>query len=356
MHIYRSFAPQGPTSHLKKHKVPFKNCMNFGTLVLILPTPHDGGEIDLSFGGRYTWYSNEPVEWKLDKSYSRYDQKAVRWDPSLALKQSANPAHSIAYIAFYTDVESAVLPITRGHRITVTYHLYFHEISNDNVGLPADVATTPQNVHRSSQILESLLSTHSFFPDGGVLAFGLTHEYPALWSLQRSIGTRGILEKSLRGQDAATIAMCKKLGLDVSFQVVYRDRWDEVEVMCTSDWLPAGKREQLWDRDQYYPLIVKKWGGVVVGRGRKDALDSAGVPYPRPKRDLELHWMTEKIPLRELETAYYVSDEESKDDIRMALIEGICCIVVKIGPPGKRGAYVAPEDEDLEGNSDVDND
>jgi len=37
---------------------------------------------------------------------------------------SSQPSPSVAYIAFYSDIEHEVLKISSGHRVTITYNLY----------------------------------------------------------------------------------------------------------------------------------------------------------------------------------------------------------------------------------------
>jgi len=70
-----------------------------GSLVVIYPTAHEGGELVLRHKDR---------EWKFD-------------DKSLTASQSSP---SLAYVAFYSDTEYEVLKVTGGRRVTVTYNLY----------------------------------------------------------------------------------------------------------------------------------------------------------------------------------------------------------------------------------------
>ena len=71
---------------------------HFGTLVVCLPHPHQGGQLRVSHkGGETVWdWSNENAE-------------------------------SIKWAAFYSDCEHEVLEVQSGHRVTLTYNLYVHE-------------------------------------------------------------------------------------------------------------------------------------------------------------------------------------------------------------------------------------
>jgi len=70
-----------------------------GSLVVIYPTAHEGGELVLRHGDH---------EWKFDAN-------------SLTASQSSP---SLAYVAFYSDLEHEVLEVTSGRQVTVTYNLY----------------------------------------------------------------------------------------------------------------------------------------------------------------------------------------------------------------------------------------
>ncbi|KAI0294544.1 hypothetical protein BC826DRAFT_1137333 [Russula brevipes] len=72
----------------------------FGSLVLVFPTPHEGGALLARHRG---------TEWTFDS----------------AAELSAAPPSSIGYAAFLSDVEHEVAPVLSGHRITLTYNLYY---------------------------------------------------------------------------------------------------------------------------------------------------------------------------------------------------------------------------------------
>jgi hypothetical protein len=67
----------------------------FGSLVIVFPTQHEGDSRKFRHGGR---------EWTFDSAAMVKRQK----DPT------------IAFAAFYSDIEHEVTPVTSGHRITLT--------------------------------------------------------------------------------------------------------------------------------------------------------------------------------------------------------------------------------------------
>ena len=70
----------------------------FGSLVLVFPTPHEGGALMLRHEGK---------EWTFDAA------RVLSATSHYALKR-------VAYIAFFSDVEHEVLPVTSGYRVTST--------------------------------------------------------------------------------------------------------------------------------------------------------------------------------------------------------------------------------------------
>jgi hypothetical protein len=89
-------------SFFKPHVDTPRSEKMFGSLVVVFPTPHEGGALFLRHHGH---------EWIFDSA------KALA-----AVEQP-----TIGYVAFFSDVEHEVAPVTSGHRITLTYNLYFDD-------------------------------------------------------------------------------------------------------------------------------------------------------------------------------------------------------------------------------------
>jgi len=84
----------GPGSFFKAHKDTPRGENMFGSLVLNFPITHEGGALMLRHGGR---------EAAHDPSRSRYTAD-----------------DQVSWVTFFSDVEHEVLPVTTGHRITIT--------------------------------------------------------------------------------------------------------------------------------------------------------------------------------------------------------------------------------------------
>jgi hypothetical protein len=166
----------------------------FGSLVIVFPTQHEGGSLKFRHGG---------CEWTFDSAALVKGQK----DPT------------IAFAAFYSDIEHEVTPVISGHRVTLTYNLYFSEESSNAVA-PIPVPSTTETAFNA--MLSKLLSDPTFMDKGGFLGFGLRHEYPL--DLKAGIGN---LVNCLKGSDAIIQRVCNQLSLETTLRVVYEDYYPD---------------------------------------------------------------------------------------------------------------------------------
>ncbi len=167
----------------------------FGSLVVVFPTPHEGGALFLRHHGH---------EWNFDSAQ--------------ALAAVDQP--TIGYVAFFSDIEHEVAPVTSGNRITLTYNLYFDDgdgpvSENDAVSKHLIPPQLP-NRGEFSEAFKALLENPEFMADGGTLAFGLRHIYPIDNSLKHVYNV-------LKGSDAAVYRSMRALGFDPVLYVYYED-------------------------------------------------------------------------------------------------------------------------------------
>ncbi|KAI0715766.1 hypothetical protein C8T65DRAFT_770626 [Cerioporus squamosus] len=148
----------GEGAFFKSHTdTPTKSNM-FGSLVIVFPTQHSGGTLVLR---------HHEHEWTFDSA-----------------KLLAGMPNRIAYAAFFSDVEHEVTPVISGHRITITYNLYWADAASDRkvTGTQPDGVTVLQplsaNATDVGRALADVLDAKALLPAGGTLGFGLRHAYP----------------------------------------------------------------------------------------------------------------------------------------------------------------------------------
>ena len=172
----------------------------FGSLVVILPTPHTGGSL-----------------------LFRHHQIEYTFNSAAAVSESTPDAPYAAFAGFFSDVEHEVAEVTSGYRVTLTYNLY-HATPTTKPGgiLLSDIADADETALKS--VLASFLSNPTFLPDGGLLAFGLSYQYPFNYSSTCLSDIRG----RLKGIDALLIRVCESLELKAFLKALYHGERDSI--------------------------------------------------------------------------------------------------------------------------------
>ncbi|KAI0277142.1 hypothetical protein BGY98DRAFT_1107893 [Russula aff. rugulosa BPL654] len=274
----------GKGSFFKHHVDPPRSEKMFGSLVVVFPTPHEGGALFLRRHGH---------EWIFDSGQ--------------ALATVDRP--TIGYVAFFNDIEHEVAPVTSGHRITVTYNLYFDDGSGPHL-IPPQLPS--QEGFREA--FSALLGNPEFMADGGTLAFGLRHVYPIKESLKHVYDV-------LKGSDAVVYQSMRVLGFDPVLYVYYEDDEDDEDEDCNP---PLGAMA-----DTHHWLAS---GGIPVRQDGGKMNDASEI------KDLELvEWVTPLTTYNQQEAAFTTYGH--KAGLKWAY--GDVCMIVRIGKAGDRLAFPA---------------
>jgi hypothetical protein len=180
----------GEGAFFKSHQDTPRGKTMFGSLVIAYPTPHAGGALRFSKGDK---------TWSLDSATMLAEQR--------------EPA--IAYAVFFSDTEHEVLPVTSGHRITITYNLYLApglgEEDESAASAGSAIAAEVKNDEATlGSMLQGLLDDAAFLPKGGLMGFGLKYQYAVA---DRTTGSFADVGGRLKGVDAAVVRACARLGL-----------------------------------------------------------------------------------------------------------------------------------------------
>lgn len=176
----------GPGSFFKPHKdTPRANNM-FASLVVVYPTRHEGGALVF-----------------------RHRNEEFRFDSATAVAQDVP---TVAFAAFFSDVEHEVEPVTSGYRVTITYNLYLIKSSaSSSIPISLNYELPLKEAFRA------LLHDDRFLPRGGLIGFGLRYEYP----VPTSSGSLEHILEMLKGRDAVIRKVCMELDLRTSIHVLY---------------------------------------------------------------------------------------------------------------------------------------
>jgi hypothetical protein len=143
-------------AHRDTEKVPGM----FGTLVISLPSPHEGGEVHLSHSGK-----------------------------DIIFETSKTSAFNLCALSWYSDVKHEIKPITAGYRLVLTYNL----LTCENSSYPLPSAQFIEKERKDlTECVQHWLNSH---PENDLFIHPLTHQYTEL-SLRMS---------SLKGDDLLTV-------------------------------------------------------------------------------------------------------------------------------------------------------
>lgn len=297
----------------------------FGSLVVVFPTPHDGGALVL-----------------------RHRERGWTFDSSKMLLEPRVPS-SVAFVAFFSDVDHEVTPIVSGHRVTVTYNLYFQPVPG-----PQRTVTTASRLHQPSatnpsevsDALDALLAHPTFLSNGGTLGFGLRHEYPLpkTW-ISGDPNPLIALEGWLKGGDAALLNVRRSRGLHPVLRIMYEDNESDDRGICPTlldhipvvDWaseksiddimLRTFRATRMYRVDLFAKPVQDPSGGV---HRRKYV-----TPYDEYDNDIRsatMHMLTDVTSVNQIKSAFIAYGIEAS----LSLVYMSICLIVDVGRAGTR--------------------
>jgi hypothetical protein len=286
----------------------------FASLVVIFPVAHAGGALKLRHGGN---------EWTVDPA------------TATAVDNTTGPV--ISYIAFYSDVEHEVTLVTSGHRVTITWNLYFQPAVN-----PPDYSPSMLNplVHPKSSESElalkaaftRALSDRNFLSEGGHLGFGLCQEYP----LNPDFGLGNLIDY-LKGSDAIIQTVCRQLSLKTSLRIIYQREPSEGDTDEDTD--DFAMIDHFFNFPRWNPIEVlgcemEEEGGRYIDKPRPVTIE--GHNY-YASDDFNLVWVTDLTEYTRTKTAYYMV---YGNEPCLGYAYCTVCLIVHIGPFGNRTANI----------------
>ncbi|KAF8073371.1 hypothetical protein FPV67DRAFT_1477514 [Lyophyllum atratum] len=287
----------GKGSFFKAHKDTPRGDTMFGSLVVVFPTPHEGGALVLRHFGQ---------EWTFDSA--------------TLTRQEAEP--SVAYIAFYSDVDHEVSIVDSGYRVTLTYNLFF-ENKTWRENLPQSIVPVAPDDALFHNALSTALADPSFLPEGGYLGFGLSFKYPIDQASRRSSTI------VLKGSDAVIYRVCRKLSLSASLHAVYEDRGINVLAPIRK---PLNDYEY---QDEIIEVLRRHCSGMVIHEfGKKPPVQ----PYRYDRRPFDAKWVIKMAWVTPLTKYSHFGSPYTAygNEYSSACVYGDLCMAAKVGPFGER--------------------
>ncbi|KIM42955.1 hypothetical protein M413DRAFT_69792 [Hebeloma cylindrosporum] len=205
----------GPGSFFKPHVDTPRSESMVGSLVVVLPTKHEGGSL-----------------------LFRHEGQEFSFDSANAMALDKNGVPQAPFVAFYSDVEHEVSVVNSGYRVTLTYNLHLVKPNSSIATEPAPSAAYEAGIKEICEKLKgplsSFLTTPTFLPNGGYLGFGLVYKYP--FSTNTNLSD---LEECLKGADMAFAQVCEDLNLSFELKAMYDADEDSPNIWALVDEFPT---------------------------------------------------------------------------------------------------------------------
>ncbi|KAI5895360.1 uncharacterized protein SCHCODRAFT_02686761 [Schizophyllum commune H4-8] len=262
-----------------------------GSLLVVFPTPHEGGTIVLRDKGE---------EWPLNSTP----------------KISGNGKPHICFVVFPSCVEHEITKVTSGHLVTLTYELYLDTKStvpslklSRQLDPPDDSALSKVGQELKSMLVD-FLGRPEFLPSGGFIGFGLRFMYglDSNTSMTRLAG-------NLKGYDATIKQACDELNLGNKLFVHYAasagtGHTKQRLFVTRRAFLEAqDDREYSKEGVDNYKFFAEKGSPILRHAGTKTIQDSNGDEV----KTYEVHWLTPiSTAFNIVRTTYKLTGKEAR--------------------------------------------
>lgn len=289
----------------KSHRDTPRGGTMFASLVVVFPTAHAGGALKLRHGGN-EWTVNPAIVSAADDS-------------------TIGPV--ISYIAFYSDVEHEVTPVTSGHRVTLTWLQPVVKPPDYSPSMPSPLVRpkTSESELALKAAFTRILSDSDFLPEGGLLGFGLRQEYP----LNPDVGLGNLID-CLKGSDAIIQSVCCQFSLKTSLRLIYQREEDEDEDTDDFAMIDHFFNFPRWNPVEQLGPEMEEEGGGYISEPIPVTID--GQHY-YASGGLNLVWVTDLMEYTRTKAAYYMV---YGNDACLGYAYCTVCLIVRIGPVGNR--------------------
>ncbi|KAH8110136.1 hypothetical protein DFH11DRAFT_1622364 [Phellopilus nigrolimitatus] len=306
----------GKDGFFKSHQDTPRSTDMFGSLVIVLPTVHAGGALV---------FRHKDKEWVFDSA------RALAEAPQKA---------SIAYVAFFSDVAHEVSVVEAGYRVTLTYNLYFAPPLDLYTPRIPTASTIPTNLTLFRTALAQSLADPSFLPSGGLLGFGLHHQYPVDANRQALPHISSVL----KGSDALVLTACQALGLHAAVYLLYDDAL----------LLPEEPRHGTEIENSFLRGALEYYDGRVVNDRREFDEPYGGGKFAYEKENII--WVTKQTVYNRVKTEYTLVREDLYfgNEAGAQFTYATPVLIADIGPAGAREKGKRPSEPEAFSDSDSD--
>jgi hypothetical protein len=173
-----------------------------------------------------------------------------------------------------------------------------------------------------------MINDDTFLPDGGLIGFGLSHQYPvkdrfddmdyeAYFPTSENKKAVQKVLTMLKGKDRVIYESCKDLGLDAYLRVIYQDGEGAIVM---SEYIIDDRYAKGYEEDFLMTLV----------EGRRPVAQLLEDPCGYNPDALQIDWIIEKTTYNRLKIGYIAYGNE----VSVGHVYGDFSLICKVGPAG----------------------
>ncbi|KAF7355539.1 Fe2OG dioxygenase domain-containing protein [Mycena sanguinolenta] len=278
----------GPGSFFKAHRDTPQSEDMIGSLVVILPSEHTGGEITLE--------DLDDISWTFDAATKVAESKSTS-APLRRIHRILQRCHA-------------------ARRSTLTYNLFL--ASHTNVVVLGE-RVVPAAEREFETALRALLDTSTFLPDGGLLAHGLTRQYPIPTAGAKGGNRIAHVLSLLKGSDARVRTVSERMGLETQVMMLYDSGSKDYEPLSGHDVLASDilDMSHIYDNPDYDTRLrdeIEEMAEMVLERSEerirelkekaRKTRESTEEPMDDPGDTVKVHWVTKITETNRVPSGY----------------------------------------------------
>ncbi|KAL9017997.1 MAG: hypothetical protein Q9185_004666 [Variospora sp. 1 TL-2023] len=219
----------GPSGKFRPHVDTPRGPTQFGSLVVCLPCHHEGGTLRVKHRGQ-----------SIDFNWAK-----------------ASGGRVIQWAAFYGDCEHEVMEVKAGHRVTLTYNLYYSWVGD------VDRAVHVPHQLPLYSLARDILQEPTFLPNGGLVGFYCHHQYAHAHNSGRKS-----LPHAFKGVDLAVYSVFHSLRLKIGVHPIMEHKSGKMGGMSVRKLMNDTHDADQGDHVENYLQHLEKKPGPGDGRYR----------------------------------------------------------------------------------------
>lgn len=237
----------------------------------------------------------------------------------------------VSFLAFTSDVDYEVQPVTSGHRVVLKYQLFLCPDDSDLAGPDASLLSGPPVALKES--LQNLLDDPEFLPTGGLIGFGLQWTYSLdLPRNQHRTPVQDVIT-DLKGADLITDRLLDSLGLSAALMAIYGGD-DDLALIASDQLIRPGLGADTHVEDSRGWFLYSDNGGVPIYDEYVSRLGR--VKHAERENGVAVTWITHTTGRTVFKDSFIAYNDKASGQPVLDQLSADFGLMASVGPFGQR--------------------